>query len=75
MADNIVTLAELGVDEDPGTAWHPRPSKVGAFMASGDLPDLDDLDVVAHSTKPERYPDSGEPMAAEDSQHSPEGEI
>lgn len=77
MAQDVysVNLADLGVDEDPGTAWHPRPDKANAFLDSGDLPDLNDREVAEHGTKPEQYLDSGEAMSAEDSQHSPEGAV
>lgn len=74
----IISLADLGVDEDPGTAWHPRPDKAEAWDADGNLADLDDDTVAAHAAKPEAVDqlDAGvEPMSAEDSVHSPNGEV
>lgn len=70
-----VSLADLGVDEDPGTAWHPRPDKTEARDAGGNLTDLSPEEQAMHLTKPEEYPDSGSPLSAEDSTHSPEGEV
>lgn len=75
---DIISLADLGVDEDPGTAWHPRPDKTAARDASGDLLDLDDDQVAEHAAKPEAVDqlDAGvDPMSAEDSALSPNGEV
>ena len=65
-----VTLAELGIDEDPGTTWHPAAK-------SGDLPDLTEAEVAEHLAKPEaaEQVDAGRSLAAEDSAQSPEGEV
>ena len=66
----VVTLENIGADDDPGRAWHPKPSK---FTAAGLLPDLDDAQVGEHLRKPEA---TSEPvLAAEDSTESPEGAI
>jgi hypothetical protein len=64
-----LTLAELGVEDDPGTAWHPR----GCTM----LADLDDDEALEHQAKPEvsQQIDAGRLLGAEDSSESPEGEI
>lgn len=72
-----VSLDELGIDEDPGTAWHPRPDKVEARDDAGDLLDLDDDEVVEHQTKPEAADqlDAGRCLSAEDSEHTPPGEV
>lgn len=72
---NEVSLADLGVESDPGTEWHPRPNKANAFLDSGLLPDLNEREVEEHLAKPETYPDTGKSLGAEDSQESPEGEI
>jgi hypothetical protein len=72
-----LTLDELGVDDDPGTSWHPRADKYGdAWDADGRLVDLTDDQVDEHATKPEaaEQPDSGEVLAAEDSAETP-GEV
>jgi hypothetical protein len=71
-----LTLAELGIDHDPGTAWHPR--KPEAYDADGNLRDLNDDEVHEHLHKPESQdqPDARRlPLAAEDSTESPEGEV
>lgn len=70
---HVVTLSELGVTHDPGTEWHPT-EKANAFV-DGLLPDLNEQELAEHLAKPEVYPDSGEPMSAEDSKWSPEGEV
>lgn len=74
---HLVTLADLAVDEDPGTAWHPRPDKSEARDDDGNLRDLDDDTVAEHAAKPEatEQPDAGTPLAAEDSTESPDGEV
>ena len=84
MADPV-PLAELGIDEDPGTSWHPHPRKAGARDDAGDLVDLDDDQVVEHTRKPEadehydgvlrRIREGRELGAAEDSDHSEPGEV
>ena len=68
----IWTLAELGIANDPGRAWHPDdPAK---FAPDGTLPDLTDTEVAEHRGKPEAA--LAEPLlAAEDSSESPEGVI
>lgn len=72
-----ISLAELGVEEDPGTSWHPRADKEGARDAAGHLIDLDDDQVIEHGAKPEAAEqiDAGGPFEAEDSAHSPEGQV
>lgn len=75
---DTITLADLGVDEDPGTAWHPRPDKTEARDDAGLLHDLDDDAVAEHLAKPETADqlDAGvEPMSAEDSAETPDGEV
>lgn len=75
---DIISPADLGIDEDPGTAWHPRPDKTEARDADGLLLDLDDDAVAEHAAKPEAADqlDAGvEPMSAEDSALSPDGEV
>lgn len=62
MADTI-TLADLGVDDDPGTDWHPRQDKTEARDSDGNLCDLTDAADAEH------------PAAAEDSIHSPNGKV
>lgn len=76
MSDTI-TLADLGIDEDPGTAWHPRPDKTEARDADGLLLDLDDDQVAEHAAKPETVDqlDAGQILSAEDSALSPDGEV
>lgn len=77
MTDTI-SLADIGIDEDPGTAWHPRADKTEARDADGLLLDLDDDQVAEHAAKPEAADqlDAGvEPMSAEDSAESPDGEV
>ena len=74
----IISLADLGIDEDPGTAWHPRADKAEARDADGHLLDLDDDQVAEHAAKPEATDqiDAGvEPLSAEDSALSPDGEV
>lgn len=73
----IITLADLGVDEDPGTAWHPRADKAEAWDADGHLVDLDDDAVAEHEAKPEaaEQPDAGRALSAEDSVLSRDGEV
>lgn len=59
MENQVLKLADLGVDEtDPGTQWHPNPTK---FDDSGLLPDLTAEEVAEHATKPEAadQPDAG----------------
>lgn len=71
----MLSLLALGVEKDPGTEWHP--DKPEAYTEDG-LRDLSDEEVVAHTLKPEVFeqPDAGvEPLAAEDSRETPEGEI
>lgn len=68
-----VSLTDLGVTRDPGTDWHPRPDKANAYDECGDLPDLNDREVVEHGEKPEAFEQidgvaCGPPLAAEDSQ-------
>lgn len=65
---NEVSLEELGIDDDPGTSWHPRADKEGVRDAEGLLLDLGEEEVDGHRTKPEaaEQPDAGEPMEAED---------
>jgi hypothetical protein len=46
-----VSLDDLGVEQDPGTAWHPRTKD-----EADDLPDLDDEQVTEHLAKPEADP-------------------
>lgn len=72
-----ISLSELGVEEDPGTAWHPRVDKEGARNDAGHLVDLDDDAVMEHAAKPEAAEqiDASGPLAAEDSAHSPDGEV
>lgn len=70
-----LSLADLGVDEDPGCAWHPRPDKTEVWDSDGNLRDLNEAVQRMHLAKPEQYPDSGEPLSAEDSVHSGEGEV
>ena len=76
MSDTI-SLADLGIDEDPGTAWHPRPDKTEARDADGLLLDLDDDGVVEHMAKPEAAEqlDAGLSLSAEDSALTPDGEV
>ncbi|HEY9264390.1 MAG TPA: hypothetical protein VIQ11_07295 [Mycobacterium sp.] len=76
MSDTI-SLADLGIDEDPGTAWHPRPDKTEARDADGLLLDLDDDAVAEHMAKPEaaEQPDAGLSLSAEDSALTPDGEV
>lgn len=77
MSDTI-SLADLGVDEDPGTAWHPRADKAEARDAEGNLRDLDDDEVAEHAAKPEAVDqlDAGvDPLSAESSAYSPDGEV
>lgn len=76
MSDTI-SLAELGVDDDPGTAWHPRPDKTDARDADGHLLDLGDAQVAEHATKPEAADqvDAGQMLSAEDSAETPDGEV
>lgn len=73
----VISLADLGVDEDPGTAWHPRADKAEARDADGHLVDLDDATVEAHAAKPEAADqlDAGVLLSAEDSAHSAHGEV
>ena len=75
MDEDAVPLADLEIDDDPGTTWHPRPDKPNARLENGDLPDLNDRELAEHMMKPEEFPDTGEPAAAEDSAESPEGEV
>jgi hypothetical protein len=73
-----VSLADLGITEDPGTAWHPRPDKAEAWNPDGTLRDLDDDEVAAHRAKPEArgQVDAGvEPLSAEDSAETPHDHI
>lgn len=72
MADDVVALGDLDVDDDPGCAWHPREDKPNARMENGDLPDLNAQELAEHMMKPEEFPDAGEPRAAEDSNESDE---
>ncbi|HEY9351997.1 MAG TPA: hypothetical protein VIP28_02045 [Nocardioides sp.] len=76
MTDTI-SLADLGIDEDPGTAWHPRPDKTEARDADGLLVDLDDDAVAEHMAKPEAAEqlDAGLSLSAEDSALTPDGEV
>lgn len=69
----MLTLRDLGVNHDPGTAWHPKPEK----FVDGLLPDLDDEQVAEHLTKPEAadQSDAGRSLAAEDSTETPDGEV
>lgn len=72
------SLSDLGVVDDPGTDWHPRPDKAEAWGEHGELFDLDDDQVAEHQMKPEAVDqvDAGvEPLAAEDSALSPEGQV
>lgn len=69
---DTVSLADLGVEEDPGSAWHPKAEK---FTPEGLLPDLSDVEVEEHLAKPETYPDTGRVLSAEDSALTPEGQI
>lgn len=73
---DVLPLAALGVDRDPGTEWHPR-TKQGVRNAEGNLLDLDDDQVLDHQAKPEAadQPDAGVMLEAEDSQHSPRGVV
>lgn len=75
---DIITLADLDVADDPGTAWHPRADKTEARDADGNLTDLDDDQVAEHAAKPEAVDqlDAGvDPMSAEDSTYSADGEV
>ena len=76
MTDTI-SLADLGIDEDPGTAWPPRPDKTEARDADGLLVDLDDDAVAEHMAKPEAAEqlDAGLSLSAEDSALTPDGEV
>lgn len=72
------SLEELGVESDPGCAWHPREDKREARDADGNLRDLSDDEVVGHARKPEaaEQVDAGvEPLSAEDSAETPEGVV
>lgn len=71
-----VTLAELGVQNDPGTSWHPRWDKAAAWDGS-ELVDLTDDEVLEHMVKPEaaNQLDAGVLLEAEDSEHSRRGVI
>lgn len=74
MTIHIIPLADLGVTDDPGTTWHP--DKPEAYDAEGHL--LDVVDVEEHLIKPEALwqADAGvEPLSAEDSLLTPDGEI
>jgi hypothetical protein len=77
MTEEYMSLEELGVDEDPGTEWHPREDKAEARDSEGNLYDLDDNDVAEHERKPEAAEqiDAGQVLSAEDSAESPEGEV
>lgn len=77
MEPTTIRLDELGIDEDPGTSWHPRPDKVEARDELGDLRDLDDDEAIEHQAKPEAAEqlDAGVVLAAEDSEHTPPGEV
>jgi len=72
-----ISLAELGIDDDPGTVWHPRADKAEARDDDGYLCDLDDDQVLEHQAKPEAadQPDAGVLLAAEDSETTPDGEV
>lgn len=74
---DTISLAALGVDEDPGTAWHPRADKTEARDPDGNLVDLDDDQVAEHAAKPESADqlDAGLVLSAEDSAFSPDGEV
>lgn len=72
-------------DGDPGCDWHPRPDKAEARGDSGHLADLDDAQVLDHMQKPEadeqydgwrrRTREDRKLGAAEDSAHSPDGQV
>lgn len=80
-----LSLAELGVVDDPGTSWHPRRDKTDVRDADGNLRDLDDPTVHAHIAKPEsaeqvdgarrRQRENRPELAAEDSLESPAQEV
>lgn len=74
--DDVVSLADLGAESDPGTAWHPRENKVEVRDDQGDLCDLTDEQVEEHFWHRDvEYPDNHRSMAAEDSQLSPKGAV
>lgn len=72
-----ISLADLGVHHDPGTAWHPRKSKASARDRAGNLRDLSDDEVLQHQAKPEvaGQIDAGVLLEAEDSEYSRDGEV
>lgn len=80
-----LSLAELGVHDDPGTSWHPRRSKTVTRDTAGNLRDLDDPAVHEHLVKPEadeqvdgvrrRQRENRPELAAEDSIETADGEI
>lgn len=75
---DIITVAELGITEDPGTDWHPRPGHEEAWDEDGNLANLSEAQVAQHLDKPEAATqvDAGvPPMAAEDSAESPEDQV
>jgi hypothetical protein len=74
MDEDAVPLADLEIDDDPGTTWHPRADKPNARLENGDLPDLNHQELAEHMMKPEEFPDM-QPVAAEDSEDSPEDEV
>lgn len=67
----MITIADLGLNGDPGRAWHPGQAK---FRDDGTLPDLTDEQTAEHAAKPEAAEAEGV-LAAEDSVLSPEGEV
>jgi hypothetical protein len=86
----VVRLDDLPPDPDahpgdPGVEWHPRPDKTEARDAEGNLRDLSDAEVSDHIVKPEaeeqvdsvlhRRMLGHAPLAAEDSDQSPDGEV
>ena len=81
----IIDLADLDIEEDPGTNWHPRTDKTEVWDQSGRLVDLDEDQAAEHAAKPEadeqydgvrhRARVGRELGSAEDSDHSPTGVV
>lgn len=81
----VIHPAELDIEDDPGTNWHPRSDKDGAWGADGHLADLTEGQAAEHAEKPEadeqydgvrrRAREEREPGAAEDSDHSEPGKV
>ena len=75
MSDRV-SLRDLGVEEDPGTEWHPSGLLDEVRMLLGDLPDLDDNEVGEHMRFKRRgFIDEERLLEAEDSTESPEGAV